>query len=163
MLIVPNGHIEGVIVAFIADGVSRRGRSSSTCRTTRWIFPWASTAYMDSGRNLAITIYWCIKTCLNEAFMPAWNDPSSLIHRLEAVLLRLVADMPIWNESVTLVLRLETTLNRLEVENLEHPGSCCSCHQDVPTKGHHPTCAIAQDLQAIRDWKRLFIPGGNWN
>ena len=95
--------------------------------------------------------------------MPGRNDPISLVHRLEAVLVRLGADMPIWDEAISLVLRLETTLKHLEVENFEPPGSCCSCLQDVPTKGHLPNCSIAQDLLVIRDWKRTFIPGQNWN
>jgi len=95
--------------------------------------------------------------------MPAWNDPTSLIHRLEAVLVGLGAEMPIRDEAITLVLQLETTLNHLEVENVEAPGCCCSCRQDVPVKGHLPTCSIARDLQAIRNWKRHFIQGDNWN
>jgi len=95
--------------------------------------------------------------------MPGWNDPVSLIRRLEAVLVRLGAEMPIRDGAISLVLRLETTLQHLEVENLEPQGSCSSCLQDVPTHGHLPTCAIARDLQAIKDWKRLFIPGENWN
>jgi len=95
--------------------------------------------------------------------MPGWNDPTSLIHRLEAILARMGADTPIWNEAISLVLRLETTLKHLEAESFEPPGSCCSCLQDVPTKGHLPACAIGRDLQVIREWKRLFIPGENWN
>ena len=95
--------------------------------------------------------------------MPSWNAPASLFHRLEAVLVQLAADMPIGEEAISLVLQLETTLKHLEVENFEPPGSCCSCHQDVPARGHLPTCAIARDLHAIGEWRRLFLPGENWN
>jgi hypothetical protein len=118
---------------------------------------------MDNDSDPLFGIYWCITTRLPEAFMPGWNDPVSLIRRLEAVLLRLGADMPIRDKAISLVLRLEITLKQLEVENLDPPGSCCSCLQNVPTRGHLPNCAIARDLQAIREWKRSFIPGDYWN
>lgn len=91
--------------------------------------------------------------------MPGWDDPASLIQRLGVVLGRLEADMPIWNETLSLVLRLESTLQHLETANFEPPGSCCDCLQDVPTSGHLPSCAIAQDLKAISDWKNGFNPG----
>jgi hypothetical protein len=124
---------------------------------------WEVAAQIDGGGNLLAGIYWSIKVHLFGAFMPALKDPAALIHQLEAILVRLGAATPIWNEAIALVLQLETTLKHLEFENFDPPGSCCSCLQDVPTKGHLPTCDIAQDLEAIRAWKRSFIPGENWN
>jgi len=96
--------------------------------------------------------------------MPGWNDPTSLILRLEAVLVRVEAEMPILRNTVSLVLRLEATLQRLETENFEPPGSCCACLQDVVTTGHLPSCPIALDLQAIREWKQSVAPEDvRWN
>ena len=62
--------------------------------------------------------------------------------------------MPGKGETTALMDRLETAFRRLESEGLyPFDGSCCACCQDVPTRGHLPTCYLGQALKDIEEWK----------
>lgn len=58
-------------------------------------------------------------------------------------------------ETEALVEHLEIVLRRLACGNLEPPGSCCACLQDVDTRGHLPSCDIHMALIAIEEWRGI--------
>jgi hypothetical protein len=58
------------------------------------------------------------------------------------------------DETTALMNRLETAFRRLETEGFyPFDGACCACLQDVPKRGHHPTCYLGQALKEIEEWK----------
>lgn len=56
-------------------------------------------------------------------------------------------------EMEELVEQLEVVLRRLACGNVEPPGACCACLQDVDTQGHLPSCDIHLALIAIEEWR----------
>jgi len=72
--------------------------------------------------------------------------------------------MPDEDETNALMGRLETALRLLETEGFyPFDGCCCACCQDVPTRGHLPTCYLGQGLKDIAEWKSrsasFAVPG----
>ena len=56
-------------------------------------------------------------------------------------------------ETEELVEQLEVVLRRLAYGNIEPPGSCCACLQDVEAQGHLPSCDINMALIAVEAWR----------